>query len=368
MQSKPHYDILDALRGVAAIAVVCYHLFEAIAFSAGDPEQKMFHGFLAVDFFFILSGFVMGYAYDNRWGSMSLGGFIRRRLIRLHPMVVMGVVIGLVAFVSQGSLRWDGTHVDLSTVLWCALLGLFLIPSFGHLDVRGNTEMFPLNGPHWSLFFEYIGSLIYGLFLHRLSTRALGCWVFVALALLLGNALQMGEGHIAYGWSSEPLNIWGGFLRLSFGYPMGLLLARLFQRAQPAPLGKAIFPLCSLAVLALLCIPNLKNFSLYIAAKSAERSFIHTWTNELRDRKIRVNAIAPGIIPTDAAGKELGRSEEEEMERRAYRATLIPAGRVGHVSDIANAAVFLGSDESSYVNGIEILVDGGLAAIYPVKL
>ena len=44
MQSKPHYDILDALRGVAAIAVVCYHLFEAIAFSAGDPEQKMFHG------------------------------------------------------------------------------------------------------------------------------------------------------------------------------------------------------------------------------------------------------------------------------------------------------------------------------------
>ena len=58
MQSKPHYDILDALRGVAAIAVVCYHLFEAIAFSAGDPEQKMFHGFLAVDFFFILSGFV----------------------------------------------------------------------------------------------------------------------------------------------------------------------------------------------------------------------------------------------------------------------------------------------------------------------
>lgn len=113
---------------------------------------------------------------------------------------------------------------------------------------------------------------------------------------------------------------------------------------------------------------GLKDFSLYIAAKSAEKSFIHTWTNELRDRKIRVNAIAPGIIPTDAAGKELGRSEEEEMERRAYRATLIPAGRVGHVSDIANAAVFLGSDESSYVNGIEILVDGGLAAIYPVKL
>ena len=113
---------------------------------------------------------------------------------------------------------------------------------------------------------------------------------------------------------------------------------------------------------------GLKDFSLYIAAKSAEKSFIHTWTNELRDRRIRVNAIAPGIIPTEAAGGELGRSAEEEKERQAYRSTLIPAGRVGHVNDIANAAVFLGSDESSYINGVEILVDGGLAAIYPVKL
>lgn len=113
---------------------------------------------------------------------------------------------------------------------------------------------------------------------------------------------------------------------------------------------------------------GLKDFSLYIAAKSAMKSFIHTWTNELRERKIRVNAIAPGIIPTEAAGKELGRSEEEELERQRYRSTLIPAGRVGHVRDIANAAVFLGSDESSYINGVEILVDGGLAAVYPVKL
>ncbi|MBQ9152959.1 MAG: SDR family oxidoreductase [Solobacterium sp.] len=113
---------------------------------------------------------------------------------------------------------------------------------------------------------------------------------------------------------------------------------------------------------------GLPNFSLYIAAKSAMKSFIHTWTSELRDRKIRVNAIAPGIIPTPAAGGELGRSPEEEKARQEYRATLIPAGKVGNVLDIANAAVYLGSDESSYVNGVELLVDGGLAAIYPVKL
>lgn len=113
---------------------------------------------------------------------------------------------------------------------------------------------------------------------------------------------------------------------------------------------------------------GLPNFSLYIAAKSAMKSFIHTWTNELRDRKIRVNALAPGIIPTDAAGKELGRDPHKEKELQEYRATLIPADRVGNVKDISNAAIFLGSDESSYVNSIELLVDGGLAAIYPVKL
>ena len=113
---------------------------------------------------------------------------------------------------------------------------------------------------------------------------------------------------------------------------------------------------------------GLPNFSLYIAAKSAMKSFIHTWTNELRDRKIRVNALAPGIIPTDAAGKELGRDPHKEKELQEYRATRIPADRVGNVKDISNAAIFLGSDESSYVNGIELLVDGGLAAIYPVKL
>lgn len=113
---------------------------------------------------------------------------------------------------------------------------------------------------------------------------------------------------------------------------------------------------------------GLKNFSLYIAAKSAERSFIKTWTNELRDRKIRVNAVAPGVIPTDAAGGELGRSPEEERAAQERRSMLIPAGKVGNVKDIANAVSFLASDESNYINGVELRVDGGLTAIYPVKL
>lgn len=156
---KTRYEILDGLRGVAAVSVLVYHLFEAIAFAAGAPEQRFYHGFLAVDFFFVLSGFVMGYAYDERLetGSLTTGGFIRRRLIRLHPMVVMGVAVGLVCYVLQGCTLWDGTSVPWSQILTAVVFGLFLIPSPKALDVRGNYEAFPLNGPHWSLFFEYIG-------------------------------------------------------------------------------------------------------------------------------------------------------------------------------------------------------------------
>ena len=88
VDSKPHYEILDGLRGVAALLVVFYHIFEGLSFAAGGTVITVInHGYLAVDFFFILSGFVIGYAYDDRWGkTLTLGNFFKRRLIRLHPM------------------------------------------------------------------------------------------------------------------------------------------------------------------------------------------------------------------------------------------------------------------------------------------
>ena len=103
--TKPHYNILDGLRGVAALTVVCFHLFEAYATSHLD--QKINHGYLAVDFFFILSGFVVGYAYDDRWKTMRIAGFLKRRFIRLHPMVIIGALIGAVMFYFQGCSVWD---------------------------------------------------------------------------------------------------------------------------------------------------------------------------------------------------------------------------------------------------------------------
>ena len=87
--TKAHYDLLDGLRGVAALMVIWYHIFEGYAFASDTMITTFNHGYLAVDFFFILSGFVIGYAYDDRWGkSLTMKDFFKRRLIRLHPMAV----------------------------------------------------------------------------------------------------------------------------------------------------------------------------------------------------------------------------------------------------------------------------------------
>ncbi len=93
---KPHYPILDGLRGTAAILVVAFHLIEANYPVLAD--HPMHHGYLAVDFFFLLSGFVIGYAYDDRWPSMSVKTFFKIRLVRLHPLVVISIVIGSIAY------------------------------------------------------------------------------------------------------------------------------------------------------------------------------------------------------------------------------------------------------------------------------
>ena len=96
LASKPRYEILDGLRGVAAVLVVAYHLFETYFHCGAD--QPINHGYLAVDFFFALSGFVIGYAYDDRWDRMTTWNFFKRRLVRLHPMVIFGTLVGAVFY------------------------------------------------------------------------------------------------------------------------------------------------------------------------------------------------------------------------------------------------------------------------------
>lgn len=254
--TKPHYELLDGLRGVAAMLVIWYHVFEGFATSPVD--QRFNHGYLAVDFFFILSGFVIGYAYDDRWKTtMTLKNFFKRRFVRLHPMVVLGAVLGAITFYIQGSVQWDGTQVSLTMLMLALLLHLFLIPVLPGTgpEVRGNGEMYPLNGPSWSLFFEYIGNILYALFIRRLSVKALTVLVTLTGIGLMSFAIFnfSGYGHLGVGWSLSGYNLPGGFLRLLFSFSVGLLMSRIFK---PVYI-RGAFGICSLSIAILLGVPHL---------------------------------------------------------------------------------------------------------------
>ena len=261
--TKPHYELLDGLRGVAALLVVFYHIFEGLSFAAGGTLiTTINHGYLAVDFFFILSGFVIGYAYDDRWKrNMTLGNFFTRRLIRLHPMIIMGTIIGAITFCIQGSVQWDGSHVATSAVMLALLAAMFFIPAYlgAGYDVRGNGEMFSLNGPSWSLFFEYIGNILYALFIHRLSNRGLAILVALSGIGLAWFALFdiVGYGMLGVGWTLDGANFWGGMLRMLFPFSLGMLLSRHFRPIKT----RGAFWICSAVLLILFCIPYIEGKS-----------------------------------------------------------------------------------------------------------
>jgi NAD(P)-dependent dehydrogenase (short-subunit alcohol dehydrogenase family) len=102
--------------------------------------------------------------------------------------------------------------------------------------------------------------------------------------------------------------------------------------------------------------------SVYSATKAAVRSFARTWTTDLKDRRIRVNALSPGSIDTPGLTQLLA-SSENGQQRAKMIASAVPLGRFGTADEIAKTAVFLASDDSSYVTGIELFVDGGIAQV-----
>lgn len=286
--SKPHYALLDGLRGVAALFVIWYHIFEGFATSPID--QGFNHGYMAVDFFFVLSGFVIGYAYDDRWKkAMTIKEFFKRRLIRLQPMVVLGAVLGVITYCIQGCEKWDGSHVAFSMVMLALLLNLFLIPAIPDTgpEVRGNGEMYPLNGPSWSLFFEYIGNIMYALFLHRLSTRALAWLVALAGISLASFAIfnLSGYGHLGVGWSLLDYNLLGGFLRVLFSFSAGLLMSRVFK---PVHI-RGAFWLCSLGLVLLFSTPHIGGME-------------SLWMNGIYD-SVCTLFILPALVYLGASGK-----------------------------------------------------------------
>ena len=263
ISAKPHYALLDGLRGVAALFVVMYHIFEGFAFAGstngvGDGIiTTLNHCHIAVDFFFMLSGFVICYAYDDRWQKMSVGEFFKRRLIRLQPMLVLGAILGAASFIVSGYMRWDGTTTPLSWVMVAMLCMMFLIPAVpgARYDVRGFNEMFSLNGPAWSLFFEYIGNIVYALVLRRLTTKILALLTVVLGVLhawfFIGDVAQYNS--VGVGWTIDEINFWGGMVRMLFPFTVGMLLARTIK---PGKI-KGTFWICTLLLVLSFAMPYL---------------------------------------------------------------------------------------------------------------
>ncbi|MGL4364363.1 MAG: acyltransferase family protein [Bacteroidales bacterium] len=251
LESKKHYPILDGLRGVAAILVVWYHLFEGYATSRFD--QIFNHGYLAVDFFYLLSGFVIAYAYDNRWTSMRLNDFSLRRFIRLQPMVLVGAFLGGLLFYAQGCEWWDVSKISMLSLFLAMLMHFLMLPTTPQFDVRGLGEAYPLNGPAWSLFFEYIGNLFYALFIRRFSTRTLIVWTLL-LGLLLSVLVIFGsQGDLSYGWKFNEIHFPAGLVRMLFPFSMGLLMFRILR----AGTIKGAFLFGSILLISALSVPRI---------------------------------------------------------------------------------------------------------------
>jgi peptidoglycan/LPS O-acetylase OafA/YrhL len=285
--TKPHYEILDGLRGVAAVMVVAFHLFEVNA--ASRFEQVINHGYLAVDFFFVLSGFVIGYAYDDRWGKMTVGQFFKRRLIRLHPMVIMGMIIGGALFYFGDSSVFPHIHdVPVWKMLFIMLLGMLMIPALPSMDIRGWQEMYTLNAPCWSLFLEYIANILYALFIRKFSKTALSILVFIAACATVHLTVTT-SGDIIGGWTFDAKHLRIGFTRLIYPFFAGILLYRTGKLIRV----KHAFLWCSLLIIAVLSVPRIGGSE-------------HLWINGLYD-SFSIIFVFPLIVFLGASGEVKGK-------------------------------------------------------------
>ena len=217
LETKQHFEILDGLRGIAALAVVTFHFMELVY--VNQSKNFIGHGFLAVDFFFCLSGFVIGYAYDDRIAKMGVIEFFKSRIIRLHPLVVAGSVLGLPAFLFDPF----GGHPELYStdkIILTFFCSILLIP-LPVIAERG-FNLFSFNAPSWSLFWEYIANIVYAFVLYKISRAyLLLLTVLSAVAICL---VCYRAGNLLGGWSGP--TFWDGSARILYSFLAGLLIYR----------------------------------------------------------------------------------------------------------------------------------------------
>jgi peptidoglycan/LPS O-acetylase OafA/YrhL len=177
-------------------------------------------------------------------------------LTRLQPMVIVGSIIGALLFYFQPSPEFS---LVAATPPWkvivLMIVGAAMLPVTPTFDIRGWSESYPLNGPAWSLLFEYIANFLYGAGLRRLSNKALGLLVGVAALFLIHLALTTPRGSLAGGWSIDARELNVGFTRVMFPFFAGILLSRTGARLK---IGHT-FAVCSVLLVVALSLPRFGN-------------------------------------------------------------------------------------------------------------
>jgi peptidoglycan/LPS O-acetylase OafA/YrhL len=240
MTPQFRYEALDGMRGIAAIGVLIFHL-SILGIRVGD------HGYLAVDFFFILSGFVLSHAYTDRLTTIQFGSFLRQRIIRIIPLSILGLLIGssyfLLRYLTQHSSLYSLEDILLATVLNAAL-----IPKPWTTSAPTDT-IFPSNTPLWSLSLEmFVNILWFGLLYKARTITLVFIVVLSALFLIIFTAYE-NTADLGATWPTYC----GGIARVMFGFFMGALL----WRHRPKPVKGKIYTLVPIITLiATLMSPN----------------------------------------------------------------------------------------------------------------
>ncbi|ESW85762.1 acetyltransferase [Mesorhizobium sp. LSJC285A00] len=213
------YLNLDAIRGVAAISVMLYHFSPFLAAGKVLPSS-----YLAVDLFFLLSGFVIAHAYDRKIeNGMGFGTFVAIRLIRLYPLYLAGTLLGFFYLVVKNRLI-PAEYMPISEIGTMLTTGMFFIP----LVSDAYHTIFPLNPASWSLFFELIVNIAYVAVFFLLTKRVLSTLIAVSLVLLV--VVSIIAGTLDFGMTGS--TIISGLPRVCFSFFLGVLLCRSMTRYQ----------------------------------------------------------------------------------------------------------------------------------------
>jgi len=222
------YLALDALRGLAAIAVMFFHL------GLLDDAHRLFSSaYLGVDLFFVLSGFVLARAYDERFArGLGLRSFLAIRLLRLYPTYLVGLTIGIGGYLMFGA---DPSSFGMVVATASSLLFIPL-----PVDVIRAEGLFPFNSPTWSLFFELIANGFLAIAFRSLTKRNL---LLLVGGSAVGLLLVVGwHGNLYVGWEADTLV--AALPRVFFSFFVGVLLARLPVRSVPRFLPEVLFLAC----------------------------------------------------------------------------------------------------------------------------